>query len=98
MEASNVCPIVLYKKPNPKPHKHTIGIEREKENVLLKCMKDNIILHIRDCKRSKKTWDTLKSLYEKTNKNRFFYLKTNFFPLKRMRMKLLITLFFSRIK
>ena len=45
-------------------------------------VKDNIIPHIKYCKTSKETWDTLKGLYETTNTNRILFLKTKLLSLK----------------
>lgn len=60
-------------------------------------VKDNIIPHIRDCKTSKETWDTLKGLYETTNTNRILFLTTKLLSLK-METNENISNFISRVK
>ena len=45
-------------------------------------VKDNIILHIRDCKTSKDTWNKLKGLYETSDSNRILFLKTKLLSIK----------------
>lgn len=54
-----------------------------KAKVLLQVtVKDNIIPHIRECKTSKETWDTLKNLYETKTTNRILYLKSKLLSIK----------------
>jgi len=54
-----------------------------KAKVLLQMtVKDNIIPHIRECKTSKETWDTLKILYEMKTTNRILYLKSKLLSIK----------------
>ena len=45
-------------------------------------IKDNIILHIRNCTTSKATWDTLKGLYQTTDANRVLFLKPKLLSIK----------------
>ena len=45
-------------------------------------IKDNIILHIRNCTTSKETWDTLKGLYQTIDANRVLFLKTKLLSIK----------------
>lgn len=45
-------------------------------------IKENIILHIRDCNTSNETLDVLKSLYETTNTNRVLSFKTKILSMK----------------
>jgi len=60
-------------------------------------VKDNIILHIKDCKTFKETWDTLKGLYETPNTNQVLFLKSKFISIK-MEDNENVNNFFSRIK
>ena len=45
-------------------------------------VKDNIILHIRDCKTSKDTWNKLKGLYETLGSNKILFVKTKLLSIK----------------
>jgi hypothetical protein len=60
-------------------------------------VKDNIILHIRECKTSHETWETLKGLYETMNTNRVLFLKSKLLSIK-MEENENISKFLSRIK
>jgi hypothetical protein len=60
-------------------------------------IKDNIIPHIRECKTSHETWETLKGLYETTNTNRVLFLKSKLLSIK-MEENENISNFLSRIK
>jgi len=60
-------------------------------------VQDKIIPHIRNCDTSKKTWDTLKSLYETTDANRVLFLKTKLMSIK-MEANEGVSKFISRIK
>ena len=78
------------------------GVDREKHETKAKVLlrmsvKDNIILHIRDCKTSKETWEILKGLYETTNSNRIMFLNTKLLSMK-MESHENITTYVSRIK
>ena len=69
-----------------------------KVKVLLQMsIKDNIIPHIRECKTSKETWDTLKNLYETKTTNQILYLKSKLISIK-MEENENISSFISRIK
>jgi hypothetical protein len=69
-----------------------------KMKVLLRMsVKDNIIPHIRECKTSHETWETLKGLYETTNTNRVLFLKSKLLSIK-MGENENISNFLSRIK
>ena len=60
-------------------------------------IKDNIIPHIRECKTSKETWDTLKNLHETKTTNRILYLKSKLLSIK-MEENESVSDFISRIK
>lgn len=60
-------------------------------------VKDNIIPHIRECKTSKETWDTLKNLYEVKTTNRTLYLKSKLLSIN-MEENESVSDFISRIK
>ena len=60
-------------------------------------IKDNIILHIRNCTTSKATWDTQKGLYQTTDANRVLFLKTKLLSIK-MEANEGVSKFISRIK
>eukprot|EP00253_Pinus_taeda_P029672 PITA_29672 len=60
-------------------------------------VKDNIIPHIRDCKTSKETLDVFKVLYETTNTNQIFFLKTKLLSIK-MEANASISNFISCVK
>eukprot|EP00253_Pinus_taeda_P018031 PITA_18031 len=60
-------------------------------------VKDNIIPHIRECKTSKETWDTLKNLYETKTTNKILYLKSKLLSIK-MEENESVSDFISRIK
>ena len=100
LEGNNLWSIVSGDEPKPTVVGSIPDWERReaKEKVLL-CMsvKDNIIPHIRDCKTSKETWDTLKGLYETTNTNRILFLKTKLLSLK-IEANESISNFISRVK
>lgn len=69
-----------------------------KAKVLLRMsVKDNIILHTRDYKTSKETWDVLKELYETMNANLILYQKSKLMSIK-METHENITAYISRIK
>jgi hypothetical protein len=66
--------------------------------VLLRIsVKDNIIPHIRECKTSHETWETLKGLYETTNTNPVLFFKSKLLSIK-MEENENINNFISRIK
>jgi len=97
---SNVSPIVSRQETKPKAPSNTQYWDRRegKEKVLLRMsMNENIIMYIRDCKTSKKTWDTLRGLYETTNKNRVLFLKSKVLSIK-MEENENVNNFISRIK
>ena len=60
-------------------------------------VKDNIIPQIRDCKTSKDSWNKLKGLYETSDSNIIFFLKTKLLSIK-MEVKEFITKYLSHIK
>ena len=60
-------------------------------------VKDNIILHIRDCKTSNEAWEVLKGLYETTNSNWILFLKTKLLSMKMEANENIVT-YVSRIK
>ena len=60
-------------------------------------VKDNIIPHIRECKTSKETWDTLKKSYEMKTTNQILHLKNNLISIK-MEENENVSNFNSRIK
>ena len=54
-----------------------------KAKVLLKMsVKDNVIVHIRDCKTSADIWTKIKSLYETQNTSRVLALKSKLFSMR----------------
>lgn len=100
LEGNNLWSIVSGDEPKPTVAGSIPDWERgeTKAKVLLRMsVKDNIIPHIRDCKTSKETWDTLKGLYETTNTNRILFLKTKLLSLK-MEANESISNFISRVK
>ena len=69
-----------------------------KEKLTLRMsIKDNIIPHIKNCKTSKATWDTLKGLYQTTDANRVLFLKTKLLSIK-MEANEGVSKFISHIK
>ena len=60
-------------------------------------IKENIILHVKECKRSHETWETLKGLYETTNTNHVLFLKSKLLSIKMEENENIIN-FLSRIK
>jgi hypothetical protein len=69
-----------------------------KAKVLLRMsMKDIIIPHIRECKTSSETWETLKGLYETINTNRVIFLKRKLLSIKMEENENIID-YLSRIK
>ena len=71
--------------------------EMKAKLTLRMSIKDNIILHIRNCTTSKETWDTLKGLYQTTNTNWVLFLKTKLFSIN-METNEGVRKFISRIK
>ena len=77
MESNNTWAIVFGAEVKPmSPQATVVTIQdwerrESKAKVLLQMtINDNIIPHIRECKTSKETWDTLKNLYEMKTTNR----------------------------
>lgn len=104
MEGNNTWVIVFgaeVKPMSPQATDVAIQIWERRENkakVLLWMMvKDNIIPHIRECKTSKETWDTLKNLHETKTTNQILYLKSKLLSIK-MEENESVSDFISRIK
>lgn len=71
--------------------------ENKAKMILWMTVQDNIIPHIRECKTSKETWDTVKNLYETKTTNRILYLKSKLLSNK-MEENESVSDFISRIK
>ena len=71
--------------------------EAKAKVTLRMSVQDKIIPHIRKCDTSKKTWDTLKTLYETTDANHILFLKTKLMSIK-MEANEGVSKFISRIK
>ena len=104
MKDSNMWTIVSGDEVKPEPRQTTTAAIQDwqrrenKVKVLLRMsIKDNIIPHIRECKTSKETSDTVKNLYETNNTNRILYLMSKILSIK-MEENESISNFISRIK
>ena len=100
LEALSLWPIVKgdEQKPSyPLPISDWNTPEFQAKVLIHMSVKDNIIPHIKNCKTPKDTWDKLKGLYETSDSNRNFFLKTKLLSFN-MELNEPITKYLSCIK